>query len=355
MSASIPLSVSSKVNVPSDEVRSYVVTPTENEGATSVKAPYLITIESEGTVSAEEFAVRMVNAGGQGTEAQARLAINALSEVLADLVEEYEAFTAVTPFGTIETYINGSISYATEEAHANNYAYLGLVLPEVIRNQIAAIETYVPTSSRPVTAKRIRDKETGDAAIYGYGEFYLEGKGMTYGGEGEKLEFGTMADEVLTKVCDIDVLDHSNTGLFRCKLKSCTAAKGKYYVMLTCAAGTDKLWSTGSKVELKEACAPLVPSFTKMHATGQDERMTNPCTSFEIEGANLDLVTNISFQLDGNEWSLPATAQVTKTASKITIADSNGFNFGQTGENTRFLALLDWAGGETIYGDSYFM
>ena len=84
MKKSIPLEVSSTLGRIATD-KPLEISPYANAtGVTTEKAPVLIAVRSAATVTAEEFATRMVKAGGQGTEAQARLALNAVAAVLGD-------------------------------------------------------------------------------------------------------------------------------------------------------------------------------------------------------------------------------------------------------------------------------
>ena len=100
MKKSIPLDVSSTLGtIPTDkpiEATAYA----NATGVTTEKAPVLIAVRSAATVTAEQFAARMLKVGGQGTEAQARLALNAVAAVLGELVGEYGAVTVTNAHGS---------------------------------------------------------------------------------------------------------------------------------------------------------------------------------------------------------------------------------------------------------------
>ena len=265
MKKSIPLDVSSTLGTISTDTP-IAATPYANAtGVTTEKAPVLIAVRSTATVTAEEFATRMVKAGGQGTEAQARLALNAVAAVLGELVEEYGAITVNTPFGTIQTFIAGTLESAQDAPDPEtNRAFLGVVVPETYRRQFARMTAYVPTGACPAALKRVRDKATNAKGIRGASPFYLEGRGMTIGGEGETLELLDAATR--DKLCDIAVDAESKSPVqFLCTLSPQAAIEaGTYLLRLTTLAGGEAtLWPVELKVELLEAAAPTDPYFVE--------------------------------------------------------------------------------------------
>ena len=88
------------------------VSPYGNETDTAGKAPVLVSIAANRTVDADEFAKLMLENGNQGTLPQARLVVNAVAAVLTRIAEEYGAVTVQTPFGTVETFVAGSVENA---------------------------------------------------------------------------------------------------------------------------------------------------------------------------------------------------------------------------------------------------
>ena len=259
----LPLTVSSKtadITLAGSPLR---VNPFANAGITAADAPVLLSLGSNGTVGADAFAARMVKAVGQGTKAEARLFINSLAAVMGDLVDEYGAITVNTPFGTVQTFIAGTLANPQDQPDpAVNYPFLGVVIPEAYRRLFAKIETYVPTDACPVSLKRVRDKATDRRGIRGTNPFYLEGGGMTVGGEGETLE---LLDPVTRdKLCDISVdPEKKSKAQFLCQLAAQTAIEaGTYLVRLTTLAGGEPggpLWPVELKVELLEAVVPPEP------------------------------------------------------------------------------------------------
>ena len=289
MKKSIPLDVSSTLGTISTDTP-IAATPYANAtGVTTEKAPVLIAVRSTATVTAEEFAMRMVKTGGQGTEAQARLALNAVAAVLGELVEEYGAITVNTPFGTIQTFIAGTLESAQDAPDPEtNRAFLGVVVPETYRRQFARMTAYVPTGACPAALKRVRDKATNAKGIRGASPFYLEGRGMTIGGEGETLELLDAATR--DKLCDIAVDAESKSPVqFLCTLSPQAAIEAGTYLLrlTTLAGGEETLWPVELKVELLEAAAPTAPTVDDIASDGHTGEIVSG-TPFAAIGSGLD-------------------------------------------------------------------
>ena len=280
----IPLSVSSTLNIP-DPVSIPVLgaTPYANEGRSGEAAPILLAIESADTVGADAFAARLPVRGGQGTSAQARLAVNAIAEVLLDLVGEYGGISVATPFGAVTTYISGSLENGTDAIDPEtNKAYLGVEVPDEYRRLFASFEAFVPAGAAPVALKRVRDKATGVAKILGTGrDFYLEGTGMTVGGEGEKCELHSLSGE---RVCAIETdAATQNRCNIVCRVPAGTAlATGDYKLALATSGGSDRLWPVQLKVRA-EIAEPAGPTITKF-CTGGENGILRPAQFVNIEG-----------------------------------------------------------------------
>ena len=257
MSKKIPISVTSTV-VKENEVVPLSVDPyANNTGKTGELAPILIAVKSEGTIDAENFAALMLKAGGQGTEAQARLFVNAMFAVLADLFEENGAITVDTPFGTVQTYIAGSLDNAHDEVNAAvNYPFLGVKPCKAIENAINGLEATVTGGICPASVRRVMDKATSELhKIHGTGEFYIDGDEITLGGEGETVELYDEAGKV--KVADVTIIAHTSRANIIAKLApTTTIPKGKYFVRVTTTGGGDQLWPVGCKATLVEDAEP---------------------------------------------------------------------------------------------------
>lgn len=254
----LPLTVSSKLTNLTADGSAVQLTAYANETPTAEKAPVLLAIRSAVHVDADQFANLLLQQGGQGTSAQARLALNAVASVLGALVDKYGAITVNTPFGTVQTFITGTVEDAQAQPDPEtNYPFLAVVVPEVYRKLFAQYETYIPADACPAALKRVRDKATNAKGIRGTSPFYLEGHGMTIGGEGETLE---LLDAVTReKVCDIAVDAESKSPVqFLCTLSPQTAIEaGTYLLCLTTLAGGETtLWPVDLKVELLEAVTP---------------------------------------------------------------------------------------------------
>ena len=294
MKKSIPLDVSSTLGTVATD-KPLEATPYANATGTADKAPVLIAVRSEGTVNAEQFAARMPVAGGQGTEAQARLALNAIAAVLGELVEEYGAITVNTPFGTIQTFIAGTLENAQDTPDPEtNFAFLGVIVPEAYRRQFAQMTAYVPAGACPVALKRVRDKATNEKAIHGTDVFYLEGHGMTIGGDGETLE---LLDAVTReKICEIAVdPDTKSKVQFQCLLVPQTAIEAGLYLLrlTTLADGESTLWPVELKVELVEPVPSPIPEPIVQSASGDVKVMEMEAVetgmAWAIRGLNVGL------------------------------------------------------------------
>ena len=289
MSTKIPLELSSTLDATQQATlllgASAEVSPYSNETPTAGKAPVLVSIAANRTVGADDFAKLMLENGNQGTLPQARLAVNAVAAVLTRLAEEYGAVTVQTPFGTVQTFVAGSVANPQDAADADaNYAWLGVALPEAFRRTVAAIETYVPSGACPAALKRIRDKATNAAHIADTDEFYLEGLGLTYGGADEALELLDAGGEA--KVCDVAVApDPAPSEVqFVCSLPRAVAA-GRYTLRLVTSAGGDKLWPLTLRADVVSAIVPAVKSIVS-EAPGAAAGVLVRNAPIRVSGAN---------------------------------------------------------------------
>jgi len=323
----LPLKASSKVT--NIELGGPIsINPFANAGVTAADAPVLLSLEADYVLDAEKFASRMVEAGGQGSEAQARLALNATESVIEDLVDAYGAVTVQTPFGTIETFVAGTLEHAQDQPDpATNYAFLGIVVPEAYRKLFASIETFVPAEAIPVTLKRVRDVATGANAIYGTNAFHLKGRGMNYGDPGTKLELQDHATRV--KICDVTVDATTKSPIdLKCTLPSTSAVDaGTYWLALTAKVG-GTLWPAELKVNVAEA---VVPQPIAQTTDGRVKVMTlednNQSTAFNYgndwiaKGLGLKLTDAAA----NGEWYLDAAFMYpTAESSPIDVFSSEG-------------------------------
>ena len=349
MKKQIPLEVSSTLGTIATD-KPLEITPYANAtGVTTEKAPVLIAVRSEGTVDADQFAARMPVAGGQGTAAQARLAINAIAAVLNDIVGEYGAITVNTPFGTVQTFVAGTLENANDAPDPDvNCAFLGVVVPEAYRRQFAQMTAYVPASACPAALKRVRDKATNAKGIVGTEPFYLEGVGMTIGGDGETLE---LLDAVTRdKLCDVAVdPETKSTVQFQCQLvPEAAIAAGTYLLRLTTLAGGEPgaaLWPVELKVELLEAVTPSKVPFTFCESDGS--AMTSILSadykaflrSDEHEFAEGETLTLTNLDADGN----------VRRSEECPVVFEEGYDYPYV-ENP-FTDGYEWHGG-TVRGEN---
>jgi len=296
----IPLSVSSTLKNISG-MSPMAVTPYANlTGKTGEAAPVLIAVESAGTVDAAAFAAALPAKGGQGTASQARLVVNALAQVLSDLVAEYGAITVSTPFGRVDTFVAGSLEYATDPADPEvNVPFLGIVPGADVMKAFAQIEAYVPTAACPASLKRIRDVETGAGVIRGTKAFYAQGYGMTYGSTGETVKLLNALTRAEVCTVAVDATTKSKAQL-KCTLPGTTAIPAGVYILQvkTLAGGGamgGTLWPLELKVNLAEAVVPppAVPKIDKivdvMHLDSPTDYVGSDQTGIQLAGENLAL------------------------------------------------------------------
>ena len=317
MSTRIPLEISSTLDAATRATlllgASAEVSPYANETDTAPKAPVLVSIAANRTVGADEFAKLMLENGNQGTLPQARLTVNAVAAVLTRLASDYGSVTVQTPFGTVETYVAGSVANAQDAADPDeNYAWLGVVLPEAFRRTVAAIETYVPSGACPAALKRIRDKATNAAHIADTGEFYLEGLGLTFGHPDETLALHDPDGDA--KVCDVGVGPDPSEVQFVCALPR-AVAPGDYMLRLVTRAGGEKLWPLALKAKV---VSQIVPDVKYVAADVLDARR-----GVVVKGAGIKVV-GCNFGGEAAEVSVKFVyGEGTEVAGVVSAADEN--------------------------------
>ena len=290
----IPLSVSSTL-APVSGKEPLIVNPFGNEtGKTGDAAPVLIAVEANGTVDVESFAAAMPSHGGQGTAAQARLIVNAIAQTLSELVDEYGAISVSTPFGRVETFVSGSLEYATDAVDPDkNKAYLGIVPGADVMKAFAAMEAFVPTSACPASLKRIRDVETADHVIHGTDAFYAQGYGMTYGEEGEKVELLKPDTREVAATLNVDEATKSEAQL-KCTIPAdAELDAGNYILRVITLAGTEKLWPLELRVTLADAIEPVVNPPTLTPGSFDTELQTDvpwSCDGTHLKGCKIHLI-----------------------------------------------------------------
>ena len=337
MSTRIPLELSSTLDASQQATlllgASAEVTPYSNETPTAEKAPVLVSIAANRTVDADEFAKLMLENGNQGTLPQARLVVNAVAAVLARLAGEYGAVTVQTPFGTVQTFVAGSVENPQDAADADaNYAWLGVSLPEPFRRTVAAIETYVPSGACPAALKRIRDKATNAPRIVGTGEFYLEGLGLTFGRSDETLELWDAGAEA--KVCDVAVApDPAPSAVqFVCNLPR-PVASGRYTLRLVTSAGGDRLWPLTIKADVAGGENPPQPlAVSRLKSTmfeADDTTWFQHDDTAEADAFNTVTGTGFGDDLAARILLKDAEGQVAATAevSDLTRTSATEFTF----------------------------
>jgi len=322
----IPLSVSSTLTNLSSQ-QSIAVNAYGNEtGKTGSAAPVLIAVESAGTVDAETFAAALPIKGGQGTTAQARLIVNAFASVLSDLVAEYGAITVNTPCGRVDTFVSGSLEYATDAVDPDvNQAFLGIVPSADVMREFAKIESYVPTAACPASLKRVRDVETGKSVIRGTNPFYAQGIGLTYGGTGESVKLLNPLTRAVICTVAVDALTKSEAQL-KCTLPNTAAIPAGTYILQvnTLGGSVSTIWPLELKVELAEPVVPP-PAFTSATSEGCETGTVTPNAQVTVVGTNLKGVKStdkvkVKFPLMEGEASVEGT-------NVVVAADGNSLTF----------------------------
>jgi len=341
----IPLSVSSTLtNIAANgflTVNAYA----NNTGKTGTAAPVLIAVESDGTVGVEAFAEALPNKGGQGTAAQARLVINAMAEVLTDLVTEFGAVTVNTPLGRVDTFVAGSLEYATDPVDPTvNVPFLGIVPGADVMKAFAKIETYVPTAACPASLKRIRDVATGDNTIHGVQPFYAQGYGMTYGGTGETVKLLNALTRAEVCTLSVDSATKSQAQL-KCTVPSTANVPVGAYILqvMTLAGGTETLWPLEIKVNVSQAVVPA-PTITKIET--DDLGGLNKGAGFNIKGTNLgyDASRGDEVKATWTEGSTPKSQTFvpsTITATKLDFPTTSAWDDANAGTIVTFTVKID--------------
>ena len=335
MSKYLPCGVSTALAVSGSDPISIEVSTRINSTSTAENAPLFVQLDPANTVDVDAFAVAVASAAGNDDTATARLMINGFLEVIRSIFEDEQAHTVNTPIGTILTMVAGSLASANAALTDENYAYLSLVENAAFQKEVGKITLSIPTEACPVTLKRVRDVASAAKGIKGAANFYLEGVGMTFGSEGEKLElYKKNAAGELVKAADCTVSGHDSEINFTCAVVAPAAglAVGTYYLRLTAKAGTDQLWPVDLKVEVLTAIAPATgPVVTGVHNEGGSGYELSLANDGIIEGSDLVVggampTVKILYQQDGEgeysqELAIDA-AKLSGTASAVTIDKS---------------------------------
>ncbi|MCQ2367573.1 MAG: hypothetical protein MJ109_00965 [Kiritimatiellae bacterium] len=224
---------------------SFAVNPTENMmEASKEDAPVLLRIPYSGTLDGKAFAKMIADESEIGLE-EAALYLNVFGEVVGSLAKSAVQFHFGV--GLAELSISGSLAAGDEPAESGRHVLQYTVLPtDEVKKTFAAIECRIDSDACPVELKRVRDVDSGDAAIVGTKEFHTKGKGMTFGGLGEKLELYT--EDGARKLRDVAVTKHDSQIEAECHLEN-QLPTGKYFLQLTTLAGGEKtLYPVGINV-----------------------------------------------------------------------------------------------------------
>ena len=305
----------------------------ENATSTSDKAKYLYTAKSNGSVSAAEFAqLYLKEKGGEGSIARAEYELSEFAAQILDLVRETGGVTISLPFGTIETYCEGS----TDSMYADpmpESCYLGLTISPDLAKEFAKIEATIPTGEQPCALKRARScdkvEDANDASsdagyINGTVPFYLFGRGMTYGRTGETIEL--WAADLSAKVSDVTVLENTCSSLLKCQLATAPAA-GKYKLVMETFAGDAALtvpYTLMLELPVKAAepgPTPVDPDFPHALSSGLNVLVEATAESLTYGMAALNLADGVhSFTVDWGDGTTPAVYEASQTNVTHTYA-----------------------------------
>ena len=205
-----------------DESKAIKVKRYKNRMKTADKAPYLMRMVSNGEVHLDDILREVAKETG-GTMAQARLAHNAMWEVIRE--ELRKGRKVETPFGLVELAISGTVPYADSKLDPKkNKVYVKVTPPAAWRKELAKVTPVVVGG--PESALMVAEVFTGSLGAKGY-NVVVSGQSFIVTGDGF-LEGGVLSvtlTDAKGVTHDVTVQARKKTALV-CTLAE-TAAKGK--------------------------------------------------------------------------------------------------------------------------------
>lgn len=194
----------------------------KNRMKSADKAPYLMRVVSNGEVHLDDILQEVAKEAG-GTVAQARLAHNAMWEVIRE--ELGKGHKVETPFGLFELAISGTVPHADSKLDPEkNKIYVKITPPAAWRKELAKVTPVVVGG--PESALMVAEVFTGTLGAKGY-NVIVSGQSFVVTGDGF-LEDGILSvslKDAKGVSHDVAVEARKKTALV-CTLAG-TAAKGK--------------------------------------------------------------------------------------------------------------------------------
>ena len=205
-----------------DEAKVIKVKRYKNRMKTSDKAPYLMRVVPNGALCLDDILREVAKEAG-GTVAQARLAHNAMWEVIRE--ELGKGHKVETPFGLFELAISGTVPHVDSKLDPKtNKIYVKITPPAAWRKELAKVTPVVVDG--PESALMVAEVFTGTLGAKGY-NVIVSGQSFVVTGDGF-LEDGVLS----VSLKDAKGVSHAVTVEARkktalvCTLAE-TAAKGK--------------------------------------------------------------------------------------------------------------------------------
>ena len=176
-----------------------------NGGATAEQAPYLLTVQSTGSVDGYGLAARIAAKSGIN-EYTIRMVINATYEVIEKFVTTYGAVKLYTPLGVIETMVANSLEFATDQLdEEKNYAYLNCTPASEIQRSTKGIAFFNATEKTlPFDVDAVRNFATGGDEPFRCGD-YVSVRGSNFA-SGLVVTFVDQSTSGVTTADDVTIL-----------------------------------------------------------------------------------------------------------------------------------------------------
>ena len=176
-----------------------------NGGATAEQAPYLLTVQSTGSVDGYGLAARIAAKSGIN-EYTIRMVVNATYEVIEKFVTTYGAVKLYTPLGVIETMVANSLEFATDQLdEEKNYAYLNCTPASEIQRSTKGIAFFNATEKTlPFDVDAVRNFATGGDEPFRCGD-YVSVRGSNFA-SGLVVTFVDQSTSGVTTADDVTIL-----------------------------------------------------------------------------------------------------------------------------------------------------